>query len=106
MWKSLEKTKMSRHIQDDPVAVEIQYKRKNTEKAWVLFKFRNILSTLNPYYKCDHRAFTIDKEDTYNYDKFIEQITVKFKLQRPFNNHYILKHEFAKLAYNRIKVKT
>ena len=77
---------MSRFIPDDPVAIIINYKRRNNKKS-------------------DYRAFTIDKEDTYNYDKFIDQITVKFKLERPFNDHYILKYRVGRNGFNRVKVK-
>ena len=68
------------------MAIIIKYKRKNNKKS-------------------DYRAFTIDKEDTYNYDKFIDQITVKFKLERPFNDHYILKYRVGRNGFNRVKVK-
>ena len=77
---------MARFIPDDPVAIIIKYKRKNDKKS-------------------DYRAFTIDREDTYNYDKFIDQITIKFKLEQPFNDHYVLKHRIGSTSFNRIKVK-
>ena len=64
-----------RFIPEVPLAVHIELKRKS---------------------KTDRRAFTIETDDTYDYEKFIMRLCAKFKLQEPFNEHYVLRYKAGK----------
>ena len=74
-----------KHIPEEPVAIIIALKRKNGQD--------------------DYRSFTLPKEATYDYEKFIIRITEKFKLREPFNKYYILEYEYSRHKQCRITVR-
>ena len=65
-----------KHIPSEPVAVIIAFKRKNGP--------------------ADSRSFTLPIDETYDYEKFMNRITEKFKLREPFNKYYTLEYEYNK----------